>query len=403
MLVGATTLTGACTTTLTDSTGPESAGLSTAPNSSPAAAVLDDIGSFLIAAGCARTTVSDTGLIVLGFTSAAGERFDCAGVDPVARHAAYRSEVLANAARQALESGMAVALSGYYEWNVIDVQSVCTVYWGTFSITFPNSGEVDAFSPVDGVYVGTYYVEAGVPLRLDFYQDTPCTETMVSRGTFVPFDGGDGSGGDGGCCGGGPGGDAPPSSPPPPPPPPPVPDSVQFAGLDWLSDDLPADPPVCTPTSELDRRIHAWCHGTVPDSGQFQRITDAIASIRARGGQCIPFADVLEAILPDLRLFVQANYPPVNGRQFSGVSLPGAGAQGWMALSLDWVDKYGSFRSPLRISVGGYNLRFSLEDALAHEADHLLGAETHEGPPGGGELIFTPLQQQCSPFGTQWP
>ena len=219
MVVGATILTGACTTTLTDSTGPESAGLSTAPNSSPAAAVLDDIGSFLIAAGCARTTVSDTGLIVLGFTSAAGERFDCAGVDPVARHAAYRSEVLANAARQALESGMAVALSGYYEWNVIDVQSVCTVYWGTFSITFPNSGEVDAFSPVDGVYVGTYYVEAGVPLRLDFYQDTPCTETMVSRGTFVPFDGGDGSGGDGGCCGGGPGGDAPPSSPPPPPEP----------------------------------------------------------------------------------------------------------------------------------------------------------------------------------------
>ncbi len=113
---------------------------------------------------------------------------------------------------------------------------------------------------------------------------------------------------------------------------------------------------------------------------------------------CITFANTIEAILPDLRLFAQADYI-VDG--FSGVSPRGHGDRGWLALASDWVDTFNDFRNPKTVTAGDLILTFSLEDALVHEADHLLGADGHVGPPGA-ENAFTISQQLCSPYGVQW-
>lgn len=267
-------------------------------------------------------------------------------------------------------SGQARAMA--FAWDLVRSDYLCEPTSVTVVIDGGPGRMVERLFP-DGS-VETYWV-VGVT-RLTFYGVGNCQWVDVYQGT--------------------PNGD--PEFDPPPLPPPPADSTIRFffdpAGL-------PMEPPDCSPASQLRPQIHAWCNGHIPDPLlEMPLILQAISAIRSRGGQCIPFANTLEAVLPDLRLFDQENYPPVSGRQMMGVSPTGGGAEGWIALSRHWVSRYGRMSSPLITTVYGFTFRFTLEDALAHEADHLLGGEGHIGP--NDEPVFSPLQQLCSPFGIQW-
>lgn len=325
-------------------------------------------GTYLTAAGCVRQETSDTGQVVLGFPDRQALRYDCAGVERSTWSRAYGMEVMANASRVAEATGTAIAMAGYWEYEVVEVTSTCTHYIGSIALTVPSAGYSDVM--YGDAYLGNFWFDGGIPRRFDIYADFPCNELVVSAGNWVDYEQG-GGGGDGGSGGSGGGGS------PPPPPPPPEEEPISMDGASsWELMNLPMTPPDCSPQSQaVSRQINAFCNGSPLSYTQIGTVQAALQRILSRGGVCEDVFNVATATIDKttthVRIFDHRNY------RLGGTAPIGAGLNGWIIISDEFLNTYNnpSKRRKVYDSAEEVIYHLSLDDIIVHETDHLRGWE----------------------------
>ncbi|MEO6879163.1 MAG: hypothetical protein ABI205_11830 [Gemmatimonadaceae bacterium] len=129
--------------------------------------------------------------------------------------------------------------------------------------------------------------------------------------------------------------------------------------------------PSCNPMPMTDSSAHAWCLGVVPGVGSIRliRIKSALDAMRAINQTCAVMASIGDSLLANdrLRIFVHDGIAKMGGAapQYGGWS----GPDSWMALSTGWTDiNYDSNHED------GSAAHRDLQQALAHELDHLFGS-----------------------------
>jgi hypothetical protein len=151
----------------------------------------------------------------------------------------------------------------------------------------------------------------------------------------------------------------------------------------------------------------AWCKGKAPSELQTGLIREALTRMTALGGRCALLADLGFKLIsrnynnpshPVLRVFTQSTHTGggftlANGAlpQFGGPD----GQNSWVALG----NHYFGFPDADNASVArpGYPYRTTIQWALAHELDHLLGPDKHHVINNGVEDKFvTDYTKVCS-------
>jgi hypothetical protein len=132
----------------------------------------------------------------------------------------------------------------------------------------------------------------------------------------------------------------------------------------------------------------AWCHGSPPDAtAELPAIQGALARMSARGTTCRSRAGLLADLLrrQAVRLYDPESYPLV------GAATPADGRHRYLIISRELVRKYydPAHRSA-NIDSRGVPRPETLQQVLAHEADHLLGLH-HIDADG----YLTPNTLQC--------
>ncbi len=130
-----------------------------------------------------------------------------------------------------------------------------------------------------------------------------------------------------------------------------------------------------------------WCNGSSVklNATRKARVLAATARIRAKGGDCVVLANVIDSVLQhdDIRTDnVGGAFAQVNG-----------GVNGWMYIRSLYIDyHYDSDHPFIDATVGPIDLQWF----LAHEADHLLGNVAGADAKGHvGNALTTPNSVQC--------
>ena len=157
--------------------------------------------------------------------------------------------------------------------------------------------------------------------------------------------------------------------------------------------------PVVIPncSSPADDYERAWCAGHAPAAGaEYGMVHKAIVNIMNLGGDCGAIGNALSASLQMgyIRIYSQSSYTGFSGAAPTGGSTPQYGGLGsaysWVAISDYWTTKgfdsmHPTAETPPR----------DLQQVLAHEGDHLLGADHLPGDPNS-----TPHSSECSGIGS---
>lgn len=339
-------------------------------------------GRRLLAVGCVRQEKADTGFVVLGVPGGSTLMLDCSGVERTKWRRAYRLEVQDRAERLAVE-GLTAAMTGYWQYQVVEITSTCTSWLGAVEYLLPSDANVAVYTP-DGQYVGHYDFVGGVPLRFDFYSSFPCTELVLSQGEWVEFQdptNGEGSGGGSGGDGGGDGDDGPP----PPPPSPPY--AVDYLQMDPSELVVPGDTINCRNPS-VPGAI-AYCSGirlsSMP-SRWVNRLLEANERMRQKGGLCATKSAIVDSLIA--RDAISTSWDA----GFSGWAPLGGRGQGGIYIHSAWFEYFYDLDNQVQFKGRPVTLQY----VLSHEVDHLLGENGHTD---GAVGIYTTASVQCSEFG----
>jgi hypothetical protein len=135
--------------------------------------------------------------------------------------------------------------------------------------------------------------------------------------------------------------------------------------------------PNCS-SSSLDVLSRAWCdHSRQPAPGEQGLIDAAIFAIGARGGICATLAATMNALKAPghdaLKVFTQSSF-----RGAGALASNYTGVDGFMMIATVWLNKTPS--NP--VSGGTPPVLRTLQQILAHEADHLLYGPNHADSAG---------------------
>ena len=153
---------------------------------------------------------------------------------------------------------------------------------------------------------------------------------------------------------------------------PPLPSPDVFTSSDSI--------PSCTSPANI--HALAWCVGRVPPPAERALIQAAITRMLALGGVCATRAGTLQGLLEKdrIKLVVPVEYP------YGGAAPQGGGDNSWIVLSFAWVTNFFDASH----ATSGEPYQRTLQQTLAHEADHLAGL-AHTDSAG----ILTPNSLAC--------
>lgn len=190
-------------------------------------------------------------------------------------------------------------------------------------------------------------------------------------GTGNPFESGGGSGASGGAG----------ATPTPPPP-----NAEDSEG--------PLDPPNCADTNLL-AMAQAWCSGREPTADELEKINAALERMKAKGGVCQVLADIgYSYIGGNLRMFDdQRVWTDAYGTFAAGAVAPRGGRRtAYIGIGWNFTAR---FYDAQHQTVGQDEPR-TLQQVLAHELDHLNGADHLKKADGSVNAYRTPNSQACS-------
>jgi hypothetical protein len=133
-----------------------------------------------------------------------------------------------------------------------------------------------------------------------------------------------------------------------------------------------------------------WCRSTPPDRlTELPVIQAALARMQAIGGVCADLARTVDEMLIRRRVHV---YSPDTISGLGGAAPVGLGVDSYLLLSRDFISHYpDAAHQSGNIDSRGVPRPQTLQLVLAHEADHILGAD-HMDLDG----YLTPNSQRCS-------
>jgi hypothetical protein len=157
-------------------------------------------------------------------------------------------------------------------------------------------------------------------------------------------------------------------------------------------------PPNCN-QPQLSAGGRAWCIGAPPTGTRWTRVYMALARMAEKGGICVTLANVGGALLNTdrIRLFPSTDSTAIGGAAVLGGATQAqggtSGPNAWLVLNEFWTDQYWDFDHRSN-EVGGR--RRTLQLALAHELDHLVGNDHVGAGTAQVDLFTTPNQLACS-------
>ena len=141
---------------------------------------------------------------------------------------------------------------------------------------------------------------------------------------------------------------------------------------------------------------HAWCDGAVPGTTEMTPINQALARMRAKGGDCSLLADSAAVMISNGRIRLFARDPST--QDFYGFnSNRGGGTAGgtYILLDREFVTTHPDSASARTTST---NAR-TLQELIAHEVQHALGYGAHGGGHISNSVQYTSLTRSCGDYG----
>ena len=163
------------------------------------------------------------------------------------------------------------------------------------------------------------------------------------------------------------------------------------------ADDAVLPIPHC-PASPADAEAYrAYCAGHTPNTAELALIRAALDRMRQIGGICEALAAIGDAVLAraTLHIFPQAAYSMSGHAPVGGGS---SGANSWTILSEDLTNEGydASHYLWFQNRFDGLWYKSTLQTVLAHELDHLNGANGHISENGVENQLLTPNTRRCS-------
>jgi len=155
--------------------------------------------------------------------------------------------------------------------------------------------------------------------------------------------------------------------------------------------------PTCPATRGAAESYKAYCAGHTPNTTELALIRAALDRMRQIGGICGTLAAIGDAVLAHstLRLYPQGSYSMSGHAPVSGGS---SGVNSWAILSTDLTNDGYDAAHYLWYQNSGNGLWYkgTLQTVLAHELDHLHGANGHLTENGVQNVLVTTNTRQCS-------
>ena len=153
---------------------------------------------------------------------------------------------------------------------------------------------------------------------------------------------------------------------------------------------LSTEPPRCVDPQDV--YVKAYCSGVPPTGARLERLNAALADMEAIGGECAALATIGRRVIANsaIRVYNGSTFRGFAGTAPMGGASYNPAANEWIALADYWFDRYYDYGTAhvASASLGG---RRYLQEALAHEIEHLLGREHIPG-----DKYHTPNSKACS-------
>jgi hypothetical protein len=157
--------------------------------------------------------------------------------------------------------------------------------------------------------------------------------------------------------------------------------------------------PVCPASQTASQAYKAYCAGHAPNAGELTLIRAALDRMRQIGGICSTLAAIGDALLahspPTLHVYPQGAYTISGHAPVGGGS---SGVRSWTIVSQDLTSVGYDASHYLWFQNGkdGLWYKATLQTVLAHELDHLHGADGHVTENSVVNLLVTTNTRQCS-------